>query len=98
LAAVTTWEQFSAAADLINAMNTIILTKMASTASPVPALAATQAPTVEVRNNEGILLSRINREDAKELVGRGWADAIGKKVIRYLRLRADAPWKPYQKS
>lgn len=61
-------------------------------------LARIQAPTVEVRNSMGEPIARVDREAAAELVGRGWADPVGKRAIKYLRLREDAPWKPLQKS
>ena len=60
-------------------------------------LARIQAPTVEVRNGMGELIARVDRAAAAELVERGWADPVGKRAIKYLRLRDGAPWKPLQK-
>jgi hypothetical protein len=61
-------------------------------------LARIQAPTVEVRNSMGELIARVARAAAMELVERGWADPVGKRAIKYLRLGDDAPWRPQQKS
>jgi hypothetical protein len=60
-------------------------------------LAVIQAPTVEVRNSVGELIVRVDRANAVELVERGWAKPIGKRVLKYLRLRDDAPWTPLRK-
>jgi hypothetical protein len=61
-------------------------------------LARIQAPTVEVRDSTGELVARVGRVAAAELVEREWADPVGKRAIKYLRLRDDAPWKPLQRS
>jgi|ERR1051325_735661 hypothetical protein len=57
-------------------------------------LALLQAPTIEVRDNTGELVGRIDRARADELVARGWADPVGRHEVKYLRLRPDAPWRP----
>lgn len=61
-------------------------------------LAVIQAPTVEVRNSIGELIARVDRAHATELVERGWAKPVGKRVLKYLRLRDDAPWAPLRQS
>ena len=58
------------------------------------ALAATQAPLVEVRDHRGELIGTIERSQASELLARGWAVAVGRRVTRYLKLKPDAPWRP----
>lgn len=63
-----------------------------------PVLAAIQASTVEVRDSDGELIARVARAAAEELVARGWAKPVGKRELKYLRLRNDAPWKPLAKS
>jgi hypothetical protein len=65
--------------------------------SSPPALAAIQAPTVEVRDSAGELITRVGRTAATELVERGWAKPVGRKQLKYLRLRDDAPWTPLRK-
>jgi hypothetical protein len=57
-------------------------------------LAATQAPLLEVRDHTGELLCSVGRAGAAALMERGWADPIGKNCVKYLKLRANAPWKP----
>jgi hypothetical protein len=61
-------------------------------------LAVIQAPTLEVRNSAGELIARVDHAGAREMVERGWANPIGKRTIKYLRLRDDAPWTPLRKS
>ena len=61
-------------------------------------LAATQAPTVEVRDPKGDLVGRVDRAGAAELIERRWADPIGQRGTKYLKLRVNAPWKPFAKS
>jgi hypothetical protein len=56
-------------------------------------LAATQAPTLEVRDHKGDLVGRVARTGAAELMERGWADPIGEHCIKYLKLRKGAPSK-----
>ena len=58
------------------------------------ALAAIQAPTVEVRDHSGALIGTIERSQASELLARGWAVAVGRRVTRYLKLTPDAPRRP----
>jgi hypothetical protein len=60
-------------------------------------LAATQAPTLEVRDHRGDLVGRVDRAGAAELIERGWADPMGERSVKYLRLRENAPWKPLAK-
>lgn len=57
-------------------------------------LAEIQAPTVEVRDHLGELIGRVDRAGAIEMFARGWAKPVGKRALKYLRLREDAPWKP----
>jgi peptidoglycan/xylan/chitin deacetylase (PgdA/CDA1 family) len=57
-------------------------------------LAEIQAPTVEVRDHMGELIGRVDRAGATEMVARGWATPVGKRALKYLRLRDGAPWKP----
>jgi hypothetical protein len=57
-------------------------------------LAAIQAPTVEVRDTAGELITRVSRAAALELVERGWAKPIGKRALKYLRLADNAPRTP----
>jgi hypothetical protein len=61
-------------------------------------LAETQAPTLEVRDHTGLLIGRVDRGGATELIERRWADPIGGRVVKYLKLRNNAPWKPLTKS
>lgn len=61
-------------------------------------LAETQAPTLEVRDHTGLMIGRVDRAGAAELVERGWADQIGAHVVKYLKLRNNAPWRPLAKS
>jgi hypothetical protein len=61
-------------------------------------LAATQAPTLEVRDHTGDWVGRVDRAGAAELIERGWADPIGEHSVKYLKLREKAPWKPLAKS
>jgi hypothetical protein len=60
-------------------------------------LAATQAPTLEVRDHAGELIGRVDRAGAAELIERGWADPIGERSVKYLKLRKNAPWRPTAK-
>jgi hypothetical protein len=57
-------------------------------------LAEIQASTVEVRDHMGELIGRVDRAGAIEIVARGWAKPVGKRALKYLRLREGAPWKP----
>jgi hypothetical protein len=61
-------------------------------------LAATQAPPLEVRDFAGNLLCRIDRAGAAELIERKWADPVGRRCVKYLKLRPNAPWNPRAKS
>jgi hypothetical protein len=61
-------------------------------------LATIQAPTVEVRDSAGELIGRVNHATAMELVEQGYAKPVGKRALKYLRLREDAPWTPQRKS
>jgi len=56
-------------------------------------LAATQAPKVEVRDNAGGLVATIERSQAALLIARGWAEPVGNKVAKYLRLTPKTPWR-----
>jgi len=66
--------------------------------NPPSVLAATQAPTVDVRNAAGELVWKIDGARAKELIDRGWASPVGAYEMKYLKLHEDAPWKPYAKA
>lgn len=59
----------------------------------VSVLAGIQASTIEVRQC-GELLTRVSHENASELIGRGWAIPRGARVVKYLELLPDAPWRP----
>jgi hypothetical protein len=48
---------------------------------------------VEVRQN-GQLLTRLTFEEATELIARGWGVARGARVLKYVELLPDAPWRP----
>jgi hypothetical protein len=54
-------------------------------------LAAIQAPTVEVRDHKGGLLAMIERSQAAVLLMRGWAEPVGNRTVKYLRLTPKAP-------
>ena len=54
-------------------------------------LAAIQAPKVEVRDNVGGLVATIERSQATLLLARGWAEPVGNKTVKYVRLTPKAP-------
>lgn len=58
----------------------------------MPTNAAEAAPpTVEVRDDDGLLLPRVSAANADLLYARGWARWSGKGARRHLTLSADAP-------
>lgn len=64
---------------------------MSCSSASVPAV--TPGATVEVRQ-DGELIARVNAEAAQLLLNRGWAVARGERVLKYLALKPDAPWRP----
>jgi hypothetical protein len=71
-----------------------LVQRMARSGTSNPSvLAETQAPTIEVRQC-GELLTRISHKNASELIQRGWAIPRGARVVKYLELLPDAPWRP----
>ena len=71
---------------------------MSQRSEPPSALATIQAPTIEVRDQAGELIGSVERSQGVMLISRGWADVIGRRAVKYLRLRADAPWRPAARS
>lgn len=59
-------------------------------------LAAIQASkpgvSFDVRDEDGVLVGRVNRSGAADLIDRGWAAAAGRRRVKYLRLEPGAPW------
>jgi hypothetical protein len=67
-------------------------TKTPSNGRPKSTVLATiQAPKVEVRDNVGGLVATIEQAQATDLLTRGWAEPVGNKNVKYLRLTHKAP-------
>lgn len=59
--------------------------------STTAGLAVLQGPLVDVCDNDCNLVTKVSRAAAEQLIESGLADPIGKKTVKYLRLRANAP-------